>query len=95
MLHLTEDEAIKQFEVLLNQTSVLTAVFDVIHDWCVNLVPGVDLIFEHLRSLSQGSVLAVVASGGQRGTLCKHMVLSFLFCDECALACKKVGEMRM
>lgn len=35
MLHLSEEEAIAQFEALLNQTSVLTAVFDVIHDWSV------------------------------------------------------------
>lgn len=33
LLHLTDEEASQQFEVLLNQTSVLTAVFDVIHDW--------------------------------------------------------------
>lgn len=33
MLHLSEEDAIKQFEALLNQTSVLTAVFDAIHDW--------------------------------------------------------------
>ncbi|CED84076.1 atypical pikk pi3k protein kinase [Phaffia rhodozyma] len=33
MLHLSEEQAMEQFEGLLNQTSLLTAVFDVIHDW--------------------------------------------------------------
>lgn len=33
MLDLSEEDAIKQFEVLLNDTSYLTAVFDRIHDW--------------------------------------------------------------
>ncbi|WVN86799.1 uncharacterized protein L203_101971 [Cryptococcus depauperatus CBS 7841] len=33
MLDLSEEDAIKQFEVLLNDTSYLTVVFDRIHDW--------------------------------------------------------------
>ncbi|WVR05232.1 hypothetical protein IAU60_002244 [Kwoniella sp. DSM 27419] len=33
MLDLTEEDAIKQFEALLNDTSYLTVVFDRIHDW--------------------------------------------------------------
>lgn len=33
MLDLSEEDAIKQFEVLLNETSYLTAMFDRIHDW--------------------------------------------------------------
>ena len=33
MLDLSEEEAIKQFEALLNDTSYLTVVFDRIHDW--------------------------------------------------------------
>lgn len=37
MLDLSEEDAIKQFEVLLSETSYLTAVFDRIHDW---YVPG-------------------------------------------------------
>ena len=37
MLDLSEEDAIKQFEALLNDTSYLTVVFDRIHDWCVTL----------------------------------------------------------
>jgi hypothetical protein len=48
MLHLSEEDAIKQFEALLNQTSVLTAVFDAIHDW-VSL-PLVPLLSRRSRS---------------------------------------------
>jgi len=33
MLDLSEEDAIKQFGVLLSDNSVLTAVFDRIHDW--------------------------------------------------------------
>lgn len=33
MLDLSEEDAIKQFEALLNDTSYLTVVFDRIHDW--------------------------------------------------------------
>lgn len=33
MLDLSEEDAIKQFGVLLSENSVLTAVFDRIHDW--------------------------------------------------------------
>lgn len=33
MLDLSEEDAIKQFRVLLNDTSYLTVVFDRIHDW--------------------------------------------------------------
>jgi phosphatidylinositol 3-kinase len=33
MLDMSEEDAIKQFEALLNDTSYLTAVFDRIHDW--------------------------------------------------------------
>ena len=35
MLDLSEEDAIKQFEALLNDTSYLTVVFDRIHDWYV------------------------------------------------------------
>lgn len=35
MLDLSEEDAIKQFEALLNDTSYLTVVFDRIHDWFV------------------------------------------------------------
>ena len=35
MLDLPEEDAIKQFEALLNDTSYLTVVFDRIHDWWV------------------------------------------------------------
>jgi len=40
MLDLSEEDAIKQFEVLLNDTSYLTVVFDRIHDWydCFDLI---------------------------------------------------------
>jgi phosphatidylinositol 3-kinase len=33
MLDTSEEDAIKQFEALLNDTSYLTVVFDRIHDW--------------------------------------------------------------
>lgn len=33
MLDLSEEDAIKQFEVLLSETSYITVVFDRIHDW--------------------------------------------------------------
>lgn len=33
MLDVSEEVAIKQFEVLLNDTSYLTVVFDRIHNW--------------------------------------------------------------
>lgn len=33
MLDLSEEDAIKQFEALLIDTSYLTVVFDRIHDW--------------------------------------------------------------
>jgi len=33
MLDLSEEDAIKQFEALLNDTSYFTVVFDRIHDW--------------------------------------------------------------
>ncbi|RXK34820.1 phosphatidylinositol 3-kinase [Tremella mesenterica] len=33
MLDISEEEAVKQFEVLLNDTSYLTVMFDRIHDW--------------------------------------------------------------
>jgi len=32
LLHLTEEEALKEFERLLNKTSVMNAMFDAIHD---------------------------------------------------------------
>jgi hypothetical protein len=35
MLDLSEEDAIKQFEALLNDTSYLTVMFDRIHDWLV------------------------------------------------------------
>ncbi|KAK4683819.1 hypothetical protein P7C73_g6397, partial [Tremellales sp. Uapishka_1] len=33
MLDLSEEDAIKQFEALLNDTNYLTGIFDIIHDW--------------------------------------------------------------
>jgi len=35
MLDLSEEDAMKQFEALLNDTNYLTAMFDRIHDWQV------------------------------------------------------------
>lgn len=35
MLDLPEEDAIKQFEALLSETSYLTTMFDRIHDWYV------------------------------------------------------------
>lgn len=56
MLHLSEEEAMKQFEGLLNQTSLLTAVFDVIHDWYASL--SLFCIWETCKLISLASLRA-------------------------------------
>jgi len=51
MLDLSEEDAIKQFEALLNDTSYLTVVFDRIHDWFALIFP-----FACAEALLQGTI---------------------------------------
>ena len=69
MLDLNEEDAIKQFEALLNDTSYLTVMFDRIHDWWVfffffrvlcghkltlgHNICGIDCVCMHLLSMSK------------------------------------------